>query len=633
MSTRTLRTRAAVIGATSAYSLLVLVNTTALHAQDVEARSWVSGRPLPAAYFDRVREDPSFFELTHGWIARANTASLTASAVQGRLPLLVVQALFADSPDPSVTPQEIQRVLFDGPAQHGTLTEYYRELSANRLEVTGRVLPWVRTATARAAAVGTSYGLGSDAQLGTFLLQAITAADPHVNFGDFDNDGPDNIPNSGDDDGLVDAVAFQFIERAANCPGDGVWPHRSRISGWGSQTGGSYQSADLRPNGQPVRVNDYIIQSTVQCDGTTPLTASVIAHEMGHVLGLPDLYHAAGGILPEQRRWVIGCWSLMSAGSWGCGSSTNYGLARPTHMGPWEKSTLGWIEDVLVGAVRDREYILEPVQTAGRALRVPLSATEFLYIEYRPRTGFDINLPASGVLIYHIEPARPLYPPVSGPRVYRISLEEADADDALLKNAQEGGNRGVASDAWGTAGTMSFSNITLPSTRRNTGAPSTVTIHSIRVENNRAILRISTAATPDIVSTTPSSAAALANTTSQLRAAGGALPYQWTVTGALPTGVSAVPDGDQLTLSGTPLEAGAFELQLEIRDALGTVTTRPLTFTVAPAALPPERLLQPFTLTSATPLTEAELTYLDLSGNRNGRYDVGDLRRYLKSTR
>ena len=74
------RSRASVIGATSACSLLLmLASTTTLHAQDVEARSWVSGRPLPAAYFDRVREDPSFFELSDGWIARAGTASLTAS--------------------------------------------------------------------------------------------------------------------------------------------------------------------------------------------------------------------------------------------------------------------------------------------------------------------------------------------------------------------------------------------------------------------------------------------------------------------------------------------------------------------------------------------------------------------------
>jgi hypothetical protein len=31
------------------------------------------------------------------------------------------------------------------------------------------------------------------------------------------------------------------------------------------------------------------------------------------------------------------------------------------------------------------------------------------------------------------------------------------------------------------------------------------------------------------------------------------------------------------------------------------------------------------------PLTADEEAFLDLSGNRNGRYDIGDLRRYLRT--
>ena len=45
-------------------------------------------------------------------------------------------------------------------------------------------------------------------------------------------------------------------------------------------------------------------------------TIGVYCHEYGHVLGLPDLYDSSDGILPEQRRWVVGCWGLMAAGSW-----------------------------------------------------------------------------------------------------------------------------------------------------------------------------------------------------------------------------------------------------------------------------------------------------------------------------
>ena len=39
---------------------------------------------------------------------------------------------------------------------------------------------------------------------GEFLTFGLDRADSLVDFGEFDNDGPDGLPNSGDDDGVVD---------------------------------------------------------------------------------------------------------------------------------------------------------------------------------------------------------------------------------------------------------------------------------------------------------------------------------------------------------------------------------------------------------------------------------------------
>jgi M6 family metalloprotease-like protein len=506
-------------------------------AQDIELTAQMTGRPLPRAYYEQVARQPDLYSFANGWIVRTAAARAAGAAVTGTLPLIVVQALFKDSPEPTITVADVQRVLFDGPATYGTLTASYAEMSRGRLQIAGQVVGWVRSSLTLAEAVGTSQGLG--ASLGPYLVQALAAVDSTVDFGAFDNDGPDGIPNSGDDDGVVDALAFQYLETAASCGGPGPWPHRSRLS---ARVGSPYQTNDPRAGGGFIQVDDYIIQSTVQCDGVSLLTATVIAHEMGHVLGLPDLYDASGGINPEQRVWVLGCWSLMAGGGWGCGDAAARTVAkRPPHIGPWEKSQLGWLdEELVVGSVRNGEFPLPPVAASGKVLNVPLSTREYLLIEYRTKTGFDLDLPLPGVLIYHVDLDRPIPRPATGPRLYRVSLLEADGNSGLVRTATEGGNRGEAGDVFGNDPGLRVTNAGTPSTRLNSGGATPVALYGITIGPDSARVRVSTTVIPASV-----------------------------LIGAL----------------------------------LGDPTQMP---------------------------TPEERAYLDEVGNRNGRFDVGDVRRYLR---
>jgi hypothetical protein len=52
------------------------------------------------------------------------------------------------------------------------------------------------------------FSLGAVYGMQKGLRQAITKLGGSVNWGEFDNDGPDGIPNSGDDDGFVDMAMF-----------------------------------------------------------------------------------------------------------------------------------------------------------------------------------------------------------------------------------------------------------------------------------------------------------------------------------------------------------------------------------------------------------------------------------------
>ncbi len=525
--------------------LMLLLITSGLVAQDIELGGQAGGRRVPAAYYERISQQPDAFQLRHGWIARVAVAAAAGQAVSDTLPLLVIPGLFSDSPEPHVSASEVQQALFDGPSANGTVSEFYNEVSGGRFGIRGVTLPWTRTGITLDSAVGSEFGLGNDAGTGSFLLELLSAADPALDFGEFDNDGLDGVPNSGDDDGFVDAVAFEFLEVSASCGGPGIWPHRWVVAGWADS---AYHTDDTAPDGSPIKVNDYIIQSVVGCNGQTVQSATTIAHELGHVLGLPDLYDRTGGIEPEDRLWVVGCWSLMAAGSWGCGTSNRNGWVRPTHMGAWEKEQLGWLTEIqVVESALGLEFYLEPVMRSERVLKVPLEfgvvpdTNEYLLVEYRKKEGFDLDLPSSGVLIYHIDPTLAGNQPSQSSRPWhKVHLAEADGNRGLLRTFPEGGNRGEPGDAWGTVGPGRLTNSTEPSTRLNSGSPTGVTFYDISLNGDVAHIMLSTI-------------------------------------------------------------------------ALGMA-----------------RLLEQFLDNDVPPLTTEEEEYLDSQGNGNGRYDVGDLRAYLK---
>ncbi len=113
-----------------------------------------------------------------------------------------------------------------------------------------------------------------------------------------------------------------------------------------------------------------------------------------------------------------------------------------------------------------------------------------------------------------------------------------------------------------------------------------------------------------------------------LEAQGTTGPLSWSVTGGgtLPVGLAL--DSATGVLSGVPEEAGTFALSFRVDDAQGfalrnlslTVTTPVLS-----AAAAADGLLDPGSLS-----LDLE-RFLDLQGNRNGIYDVGDLRAHLRA--
>jgi hypothetical protein len=166
----------------------------------------------------------------------------------------------------------------------------------------------------------------------------------------------------------------------------------------------------------------------------------VLAHEFGHLLGLPELY-APGAAVHEG----IGVWGLMGQGTWlGRGD-------QPPHPEAWSKQRLGWL-DVQTIDQTTPGVTLPAVTRAPRAIRIPVTPgneDEYYLIENRLREGADAKLPADGLLVWHVdERVHGFRSAQNDPAHKLLHLVEADGRGDLDRGHDAGGNRGDAGDPW-----------------------------------------------------------------------------------------------------------------------------------------------------------------------------------------
>src|SRR5262249_20907983 len=116
-----------------------------------------------------------------------------------------------------------------------------------------------------------------------------------------------------------------------------------------------------------------------------------LAHETGHVFGLPDLYNFKVDNVPyKDTQRHVGCWDVM-----GCQRAGSEYLA-------WHKYKLGWLSDrnVLIAKKTARTGLVTPIDEKGgvKAVVVPIDDVEAYVIEVRSRDGRPGS--QSGVLCY-----------------------------------------------------------------------------------------------------------------------------------------------------------------------------------------------------------------------------------------
>ncbi|MBT3343520.1 MAG: hypothetical protein HN404_11030 [Gemmatimonadetes bacterium] len=321
----------------------------------------------------------------------------------GTYSALVIFARFADESASDNAKPIWADDLFDA-SRAGSFTHFYNEMSRGQLNLDGDVLPRRYVSLSpRADYIAPQQGAFGD--YGRFNLEILEQADADVDMGRFDNDGPDGLPNSGDDDGYVDILFINLL----TVPRDFFIGGATGLASLGLMT--DFLSDDPAANGGVVRVRSQFsgFGGTTQRGHVFRVTAATMCHEFAHVLGLPDLFDqstvtATGEIDPEVDSAGIGKWGLMGLGTLGWGIEDG-----PNAFSAWSLAQLGWLGRAnanLVELTESAEGLqLLPIDRDGRVLRVPVSEDEYFLIENRQSTDsyYNRNIPGGGLLLWHVD--------------------------------------------------------------------------------------------------------------------------------------------------------------------------------------------------------------------------------------
>jgi len=345
-------------------------------------------------------------------------------------------------------------------APNGSVKDYYYEVSYNQLTLTGNVLGWY-TASNGHNYYGQNNVSVKDIYVQQLVTEAVNAADPYVDFSQFDNDS----------DGFVDMlVVFHqgFGEESTLIPTD-IWSHQGALPYPGVSVDG-------------VNVFRYTIQPELFHTGIT--TIGVIAHEAGHAFGLPDLYDYS------NTTEGIGRWGIMGSGVWN--TITRQGDC-PAHFCAWSKKELGWLTMDSVNGYNGSKTLF-PSVTGKTVLKYanPSDAKEYFLMEYRKKTGFDQGLPGEGMLLLHIDDNCGNNDLNSNPH-RRVDVEEADG----LNHLDSKTNSGDAGDVFpGTANNTIFNDSSSPDAKWYSGTNSALQISLIQRTANQVSMNF-TATTPN----------------------------------------------------------------------------------------------------------------------------------------
>ncbi|MBN1347146.1 MAG: M6 family metalloprotease domain-containing protein [Phycisphaerae bacterium] len=315
----------------------------------------------------------------------------------------------------------------------GSVKDYYSQVSYGALVIQSTVVEAV-TLDHGYAYYGQNDAMGYDLRPQEMVAEALAKLEARgFDFGIMDGNG------DGEVDGLTVVHAGEG-EEIGNDP-DAIWAHM-----WELEGPVIYDGVSLQP---------YATAAAVRETGKGIVDPGIICHELGHVLGLPDLYDR------DYTSAGAGEFCLMAGGSWN--GAAGWGES-PAHLCAWCKIQLGWVAPTVLAEAGS--YDLAQVETNAQVYKLQgaFPSNEYFLVENRQGVGFDAALPGvnRGILIWHVDDSKA---DNDDETHYMVGLEEADGSDDL-KTPSGTGDDG---DYYRQGNATEFSDTTTPNTEGYAG--------------------------------------------------------------------------------------------------------------------------------------------------------------------
>jgi immune inhibitor A len=440
------------------------------------------------------------------------------------------------------------------PYRAGSLNDYWLECSYGNYHVRGGIAGgrWFMSSHNYSEYYDGNYMLSTGYELAYDNLQQV---DAYVDFRDFDLDGDGHIP------------ALFMVHAGADGADNGnvnsCWSHAIPYFNYTTNDGVTIDGVTNVPE----------FAMVTEARETTMCCIAVMCHELGHLVGLPDLYDGS------RRDWGPGYWSLMSYGAWGAGGNTPW---SPSHPDAWCLNEAGFVTPTVV-TTNMYDVHIPPIETDARVYKVwrrGLNRDTCFYLENREHIGFDTPLPGAGLAIWHIDPSQGSmwnYVDLEEDSTFHLDSGFGYRPDPHVYHEEMGDTSDVLPGNWNR---VVFDSASKPSSRDRNNRSTGVCVRNIRMSGDTVICDIIVApesvgvvghgtpvGTPRVLTASPNPFARFVHLTTE---PGAAVPVQAFSSSGVLVWQAELPTQGRLTWDardsrGRALPSGVYVLRADTR--------------------------------------------------------------------